>query len=145
MTLQTSKLYIGGSLRNEQVLFMAQEIKDSFPNLYVFADWMAAGPHADDAWRDYEKAMGYTYEQALRRPAAENVFYFDKSHLDTSDAFLLVLPCGRSAHMELGYMVGQGKKTAVFIDDPDRWDVMYQFAGLVTSNKEVLAEWLAEL
>ena len=27
------------------------------------------------------------------------------------DTFVLVLPCGRSAHLELGWAVGQGKRT----------------------------------
>ena len=137
-----TKLYIGGSLRNPAVLTIAQAVKES--GIEVFADWACAGPHADDAWRDYEKAMGYTYIEALCRPAARNVFDFDKRHLDASDAFLLVLPSGRSAHMELGYMVGKGKRTCVLIDDPDRWDVMYQFADLVTDSPERALEWSHE-
>ena len=141
-----AKLYIGGSLRNPQVLTIAQSLKEAQGEyLSVFADWMCAGPHADDAWRDYEKALGYSYIQALDRPAARNVFDFDKKHLDAADAFLLVLPCGRSAHMELGYMVGRGKKTCILIDDPERWDIMYQFADLVTDDIREVARWVKSL
>lgn len=144
MTLQTprKRLYIGGSLRNPDVLEIAKLVNADYPQISVFADWMCAGPHADDAWRDYEKSMGFTYIEALLRPAAKNVFQFDKKHLDISDAFLLVLPCGRSAHMELGYMVGTGKSTCVLIDDPERWDVMYQFADTVVDKFGDVREWL---
>jgi nucleoside 2-deoxyribosyltransferase len=53
------------------------------------------------------------------------------------------MPGGKSAHLELGYMIGQGKPCYVFFDkEPERWDVMYQFAKDVFFSKE---ELLAEL
>jgi hypothetical protein len=35
------------------------------------------------------------------------------SALDWCDTCVLVLPCGRSAHLELGYAIGQAKTTAI--------------------------------
>ena len=48
---------------------------------------------------------------------------------------VLVLPAGRSAHLELGWMLGRGKPGYILLDGKDdRYDVMYQFAtGVVTS------------
>ena len=38
------------------------------------------------------------------------------------------MPAGKSGHLELGYMIGQGKPCFVFFEEePERWDVMHQF------------------
>ena len=135
------KLYIIGSLRNAAIPSIANKIREACPGLIVFDDWYAAGPEADDYWHKYELEKGHTYLQALDGAAAKNVFEFDKRNLDNSDAVLLVLPAGRSAHLELGYCAGSGKHTIVLIDDPERWDVMYQFASKITTSiDEAIAE-----
>lgn len=105
--------------------------------LHVFADWFAAGDKADDAWRDYERSQGRTFEEALEGPAARNVFAFDRKWLDQASSVLLVLPAGKSAFMEAGYAAGRGKHVVVMLDDPERWDVMLQFADTVTSNRKL--------
>lgn len=100
----------------------------------MFADWYAAGEHADDAWRDYEKSQGRTYLEALQGPAATNVFEFDKRWLEWADAVILVAPAGKSGHLELGWSIGKGKLGYYLLDTPDRWDVMLKFATLVTTE-----------
>lgn len=128
-------IYITGSLRNPEIPKIAKELTDL--GLHVFADWFAAGDKADDAWRDYERSQGRTFEQALEGPAARNVFEFDRKWLDRANAVLLVLPAGKSAFMEAGYAAGKGKYVVVLLDDPERWDVMLQFADVVTSNRKL--------
>jgi hypothetical protein len=131
-----SKLYIAGSLRNPRIPLVANEIRRSFNWLEVFDDWFAVGPEADDHWRAYEMAKGSCYMQALGGYTAQHIFQFDKKHLDESDGLLLVLPAGKSAHLELGYMVGRGKWTGILLEDkdPERWDVMYQFSDYLFSE-----------
>ena len=135
-------VYLIGSLRNAEVGELGNYIRASGIN--VFDDWLAAGPEADDKWKEYEVARGRSYEEALKGEAARNVFQFDKRHLDAASAVVLVLPAGKSGHLELGYSIGRGKRTAILLDpnaDP-RWDVMYQFADQVFSSKEKLLAWL---
>lgn len=102
----------------------------------VFDDWHAAGPRADDHWQEYEKARGRNQITALKGHAARNVFDFDKRHLDAADQVVLLLPAGKSGHLELGYCLGRGKIGHVVFDgkDPDRYDVMYQFAHSVWAH-----------
>jgi hypothetical protein len=138
------KLYLIGSLRNELVPALASEIR-SKTNWEVFDDWFSAGPEADDYWKMYERNRGSTYEEALAGHAAQHVFQFDKHHLDTSDAAVLLLPAGRSGHLELGYMVGRGKPGYILLDraylEEGRWDVMYSFATKIfTSEKDLVNE-----
>jgi hypothetical protein len=131
-----SKLYIAGSLRNPRIPQVAQAIRSADLRLDVFDDWFAVGPDADDHWRAYEMAKGAGYMEALLGHTAKHVFQFDKKHLDESDGLLLVLPAGKSAHLELGYMAGRGLWTGILLEDkdPERWDVMYQFADYLFSD-----------
>jgi nucleoside 2-deoxyribosyltransferase len=135
------RIYIIGSLREPTVTAAAERLRaDGFE---VFDDWHGAGPAADDEWQRYEKGRGRTYSEALDGYNAEHVFSFDKKHLDRCDAAVLVCPAGRSAHLELGYMIGTGKLGYVLFDqEPERWDVMYRFATKVFFNVDRLSEAL---
>lgn len=127
--MKDKKIYLIGSLRNEEVPKVANEIRKLGFN--VFDDWFAAGPEADDWWKTYEQGRNHTYAQAMDGFAADHVFQFDKHHLDTSDIVILMLPAGKSGHLELGYSIGKGKIGYILLDDKkDRWDVMYMFTSI---------------
>lgn len=126
-------IYLIGSLRNPNVPQVSEALRRA--GVLVFDDWYAAGATADDSWRDYEKARGRTFLDALvTSDAADHVFQFDRSWLKTCDAAVLVLPAGKSAHLELGWMLGQDKPGFILLDNPDRWDVMYKFATGVSER-----------
>ena len=122
-------LYMIGSLRNRAgVTQVAKEIRTL--GLEAFDDWLAPGPKADDNWKEYEEDRGRTYKEALNGWAAQHVFAFDHHHLDRVDGAVLILPAGKSCHLEAGYIVGSGKPLFILMDAPDRWDVMNLFAQL---------------
>lgn len=137
------KVYIGGSLANPEIIRITKVVQEAGHD--PFSSWFTPGPEADEHWRDYEKALGYSYREALRRPAAQNIFHFDKRHIDASDIFVMVMPCGKSAHLELGYAVGQGLKTIVYMpEEPERFDVMMAFADSIVYGDEELIKALAD-
>jgi nucleoside 2-deoxyribosyltransferase len=81
----------------------------------------------------------------LQGHAAKNTFLFDKRHIDDADIGVLIYPAGKSAHLELGYMIGQGKPGYIFIpEEPERWDVMAQFATAVIHTFDDLLSHLKE-
>lgn len=124
----TGQIYLIGSLRNPLITDLGNKLRRE--GFDIFDDWMAAGPEADDHWQAYETARRRHYGEALAGAAARNVFEFDKRNLDASAGAILVMPAGKSGHLELGYMVGRDKYTAVLFDKvPDRYDVMYQFVN----------------
>lgn len=136
-------IYLIGSLRNNKIPHIANEIRGL--GFEVFDDWFSPGPHADDYWRKYEKTRTSSYKEALKGWAGKHIFEFDKHHLDRADIAILVMPAGKSCHLELGYMVGTGKKTYVLFDEePTRWDIMYQFATDVFFNFEELKSELMQ-
>lgn len=137
-----ANIYLIGSLRNPCIIEIATKLREAGHE--VFDDWYAAGPEADDYWQRYEIAKGNNYKQGLQGFAAKHVYNFDKYHLDRNDIGILALPAGRSGHLELGYMIGQGKQGYILLDSPDRWDVMYQFANGVFYSVEELIEELGK-
>jgi hypothetical protein len=64
--------------------------------------------------RDPKKFRG----EVLTQPIAKAGFEKDMSALRGCAVCVLVLPCGRSAHLELGYAVGATKRTIVLLADP---------------------------
>lgn len=134
-------IYLIGSLRNPDVPKIGDRLREA--GFEVFDDWFAAGPIADDSWMEYEKGRGTHYKDALNGYAAKHVFEFDYHHLNRADIGLLVLPAGKSGHLEIGYLSGKRKPTYVlFHEEPERWDVMYQFMDGVYFNLEELTNEL---
>lgn len=136
-------IYIVGSLRNPAVQDVAEELRNL--GWEVFDDWFAAGPEADDYWQKYEERRGRTYEEALQGHANWNVFQFDHGHLMEADAALMIMPAGKSCHLELGFTIGAGKRGFVLFDrEPERWDAMYRFCEKVFFNNEYMLDYLAQ-
>lgn len=134
-------IYLIGSLRNPEVPKIAETLRKE-TSFEIFDDWHSAGPEADDYWQAYEKFRGHSYPQALAGWHAQDVFAFDKRHLDRSVGGVLVLPAGKSGHLELGYLIGQGKFGYILMDkEPDRFDIMYQFAnGVFFKLEDLISE-----
>ena len=136
-------VYLIGSLRNPQVVEIANYLETL--GFDVFSDWHAASPIADDSWQEYEKKRGRTYDEALRGYAATHIFEFDHYHLNRCHIGVLLMPAGKSGHIELGYLMGQGKPGFVLFDkEPDRWDVMYRFCEGVFFEIEALGQALCK-
>lgn len=139
-----SNIYLIGSLRNPRVPEIAAKLREAGHE--VFDDWYAAGPEADDYWQKYEMAKGHNYKEALQGFAANHVYHYDRSHLDRNDIAILLLPAGKSGHLELGYMIGQGKPGYILFDGqmPERWDVMYLFSSGVFFDVDDLINQLSD-
>lgn len=142
MEKKKKQIYVIGSLRNENIPDIANKLRKL--NFEVFDDWHSVSPNGDDLWKIYETKRGRTYEEALNGWHAHDVFDFDKKHIDNSDIGVLIMPAGKSAFLELGYMIGQGKPCFIFMDDQERYDVMVLFTevtgGAVCFSIEALME-----
>ena len=138
-TASGNSVYIIGSLRNENIPKVAESLREV--GLDVFDDWYSAGPEADDYLRDYYRERGMKYSEVLSSYSARHIFEFDKKHLDRCDSAVLVLPAGKSGHLELGYIIGCGKPGYILMDgEPERVDIMHSFATKVFMNKEEMIE-----
>ena len=134
-------IYIIGSLRNRDLVIETGN-KLRAIGIEGFDDWISPGPEADDYWKSYAEARGQTYLEALNSWAAKHVFEFDHFHLNRCDGAILLPPAGKSCHLEFGYMIGTGKPGWVLLDNPDRWDVMYQFATGWSYDIDEIVDWI---
>ena len=137
------RIYVIGSLKNANVPVVAQVLREPGLGYHVFDSWHGAGPDADRYWREYEQARGLTYTEALDEPLARHSFAFDMQWLTWCNVGVLVLPCGKSAHLELGYLTGKpGKRTFILMEgEPEEdWDLMNKIATKVVTNLDALVE-----
>lgn len=134
-----TKIYVIGSLRQARVRDVAHDLREL--GYEVFDDWHASGPEADSIWQNYETERGRTFREALNGDFAKHNFEFDKKHLEAADIGVLVFPAGNSAHIEAGYVAGLSKPVFFLMEkEPERWDVMYQFADAICYNTDELVE-----
>ena len=133
-------VYLVSSLKNKRVVEMANALEVS--GITPFTDWQCPGPDADDFLRDHYAARGKTFLDAMASPAVECIWQFDKHWLDKANACVMLMPCGKSGHLELGYALGKGKPSYIFYDEvPERIDVMHRYAtGLFFSMDELIKE-----
>jgi len=137
-------IYLIGALANPEIPHIATKLRSE--GFDVFDDWWSAGPLADSYLLDYAKKRNLNYKAALQTYAAKHIFEFDKLHLDRCDTAIMVMKAGKSAHLELGYAAGRGKKTYILFDkEPSRVDIMYQFANNIFFNVEELIDELKKL
>lgn len=129
-------IYLIGSLRDPKIVDVANALRET--GVDIHDDWWSAGREADDYWKQHQQDKGLTYKEALKGPAAQHVFSFDKKYLDLSDGAVLIHPAGKSCHLEFGYIIGSGKPGWILLDNPDRWDVMMNFATDVFTELEEL-------
>lgn len=134
-------IYLIGSMRNHRIPEVANTLRAAGHE--VFDEWYSPGHKADDYWQRYEQSRGHNYKEALAGWHAKNVFNFDHTHLQRADIAVLLMPAGKSAHLELGWMLGQGKPGYILFDtEPERFDVMHLFATDVFFSIDELLEVL---
>ena len=78
----------------------------------------------------------------IEHPRAIEGFDADFAAMEKADTFVLVLPCGKSAHLELGWAIGAGKRTAILLEDPVEPELMYRMADHLSPSVHELLGWL---
>lgn len=126
------KIYIASSWKNQEtVLVLARELEsygfevDAFcrttDTRYAF--------HWSELVDDEDDLKHYDAIEMLADPRTQRAFQEDRKWLDWSACVVMVLPCGRSSHLEAGYAKGKGKALFIYGEFPKgEFDVMYGFA-----------------
>lgn len=144
------RIYIASSWRNSIQPDIVAALRVAGHEVYDFRN-PAPGQHGF-AWRDCGGEAATegpgtgaktipSYLEAIRSDRAAEGFALDKAALDWCDTCVLVLPCGRSAHLELGYAAGQGKDTYVLLhEDKFEPELMYLLnTAIVTHIDEAIS------
>lgn len=130
------KIYVASSWRNPYYELVVKRLREQGYEVYDFRN----PPHGGNGfqWTDIDgNAPNWTFEQyaeGLNHPLAERQFKADLDALEWADACVLVLPCGRSAHTEAGWMAGRGKKVVVYVPKMEEPELMYKLFDAVVDN-----------
>lgn len=134
-------IYLFGSLANPRILPITKQLREA--GHVVFSEWLAAGEGADEKWKVYFKDLGLSYKDTLNSDFVRTAFNFDLEHMQQADVGVLVMPAGRSGHLELGWMLGRGKRGYILFPDgePERPDLMVLLAtGIFFSVEDLIDE-----
>lgn len=133
------KIYVASSWRNafqpevvEILRLMGHEVYDfrNPPNRSGFA-WSEIDPNWEN-WTSEE------YKAALDHPLAEAGFNSDFDGMKWADVCVMVLPCGRSANTEAGWMKGAGKKVYALQPTECEPELMYKiYDGVLTGMEDL--------
>jgi hypothetical protein len=146
------RIYVASSWRNNVQPHVVQTLRAHGHRVYDFKhpaadnqgfhwhDVRVPGDMAADgsivSWRDWTPAQ---FREALKSDVAERGFSLDMNALNDCEACVLVLPCGKSAHLELGQAVGAGKRTIVYMPRQEEAELMYLMCDhLCLSMEEVI-------
>ena len=142
-----AKVYVASSWRNPYFPDVVSALRGAGHAVYDFRNPPHGG--AGFHWTDIdEHAPDWSfaqYAEGLRHPYAERQFAADLEALEWADTCVLVLPCGRSAHTEAGWMAGAGKKVIVYIPEMQEPELMYKLFDGVTDSIEGLLDALGHI
>ncbi len=141
------KIYVASSWRNPIQQDVVAALRKAGHEVYDFRN-PAPGNHGfrwSDIDPDWQNWGGEGFTAALKHPIAEAGFALDKEALDWCEACVLVLPSGKSAHLEAGYTIGQGKPTAVLLAERMEPELMYKLADTPLLTVEAVVEWANSL
>lgn len=141
-----SRIYLASSWRNEWQPALVNLLRDGGHEVYDFRN---PAPGEDGfKWTEIEPGwLAWTPERyatlVQSSPIAAHGFMRDKVALDWCDTCVLLLPSGRSAHLEAGYVIGQGKRTIIYLR-PEKFEpeLMYLLGSAIVTNDNGLIEAL---
>jgi hypothetical protein len=136
-------------------IYVASSWRNTF--YHTTTDFLRECGHEIMDWRTTEKGFGwdqvssidkrdwtgpYYRDHILQHPRAVEGFEYDISLMHAADCCVLLLPSGRSAHIEAGIFIGWGKRVFVYIPVFDEPELMYKAAKGIFFRLEELAEAL---
>ena len=136
-----AKIYVASSWRNPYYPEVVKRLREEGHEVYDFRNPPHGGKgfHWTDVDENATKWKFEEYAEGLRHPLAEKQFAADLEALKWADICVVVLPCGRSAHTEAGWMAGAGKKVVVYIPLLEEAELMYKLFDFITDNLNDLA------
>lgn len=123
------RVYVASSWRNQQQPEVVKRLRVEGHEVYDFKNPAPGnnGFHWSEIDPDWQQWTPEQLREAHKHPIACAGFKEDMNALVAADACVLVMPCGRSAHLEAGYAIGAGKPTCILLAD-DEPELMYKMA-----------------
>lgn len=140
-----AKIYVASSWRNQHQPQVVSFLREQGHEVY---DFRHPERKTDFHWsqvnENWKRMNIDQYRAALDHPIARIGFKSDFDAMRWADVCVLVLPCGRSAHAEAGWMKGAGKKVVVYQIREEEPELMYKLFDGICSMGTDLKKFLAE-
>lgn len=90
--------------------------------------------------KKYNRWTCSDFKKALNHPETIKAFQKDFQAMQEADICVLLLPCGRSAHSEAGWMKGNGKKVFILdLSENPKPELMYRmYDDYLTETMELI-------
>jgi nucleoside 2-deoxyribosyltransferase len=132
----TRKIYLASSWKNQQQPNAVMKLRGMGHEVYDFRiptlenvgfNWKQCQMEGGEQINMHDIALYIRH--ITHNSMAQTGFKLDYDALNWCDTCILLLPCGRSAHLEAGYAIGQGKETFIVLDkDGFEPELMYLLA-----------------
>ncbi len=143
--IETDQIYVASSWKNTKQPGIVKSLREAGLNVYDFRN-PAPGNNGFD-WKEVDPSWtSWTPEQSRKAysdPVALEGFHFDMEALMKAWACVLVCPCGRSAHLELGYAVGAQKLTIILLESGEP-ELMYSMVNHICLSLDEVIHILKE-
>jgi len=138
-------IYVASSWRNARQPDVVAALRRVGHDVYDFrnpseGDTGFHWSEIDPKWQTWDAG---SFINGLHHSLAATGFAKDMVALDAAQGVVLVMPCGRSAHLELGYAIGQQKHCAILLSDGEP-ELMYCMVGrqqLYTRIRDLIVSW----
>lgn len=141
-------IYLASSWRNQYQPAVLALIRAWGFDVYDFRN-PAEGNHGFAAcdYPSWQSGTTAGFNQALTLPEPKQALDLDMDALRSASCVVMLLPCGKSAHIEAGYAIGAGVPLIVYSPANERFEpeLMYGGAGLVTDSLTELACFLNKM
>jgi hypothetical protein len=140
-----SRIYVASSWRNHLQHSVVDQLRQRGHSVYDFREPTNGVPgfswrEIDDDWQSWSASK---YRELLTTsPIAARGFVSDLRGMQWADVCVLVLPCGRSAHLEAGWFCGQGKRCIILTRDGEEPELMALLATDICISLEEVIEAL---
>lgn len=149
------KIYVASSWRNPHQPGIVSALREAGHEVYDFRHPVTGGPQAglpgllDDGFRwsdvdaDWQGWDAESFRHRVTTHALATIgFEQDMAGLEWCDTCVLVLPCGRSAHLEAGWAAGAGKALVILLLGDLEPELMYRIGHKIVLSEAELLEAL---
>ena len=137
------KIYTASSWKNPYYQAVVEFLQEQGHEVYDFRNTIPTRgrqlafnwEQIDPNWEDWE---AHEFFEALKHELSVNAFRSDHQGMLESDVCVLILPSGKSSHIEAGFMKGMGKKLVIFMPEKDMPELTYSIADAIVPNLHAL-------
>ena len=153
--MNVTKVYVASSWKNNLQPYIVDTLKGlEFMGVEVY-DFRnpCKGNHGFSSTQglemNYESNEDWSFEdyrKSLDHPLCEEGFKLDFEAVTESEICVMVLPCGKSAHLEAGCFVGGNKRLIIYspLGMGIEFELMYKMADLITDNLTEILIYIEE-